>query len=114
MVKLDILNEGNIDRILDIWKNMKEEDKAHFINQVALAMSIWGTDEQGKQMVVEILKVMTDDKSQTLADFGLYVKNAATTKIGKTKKNKIEKAALVVEGYRIKNSMSSEPHRELV
>jgi hypothetical protein len=40
---LDFLEDKDKSRIVDIWKAMSESDKAHFINQVALALSVWGS-----------------------------------------------------------------------
>ena len=109
---------GDIDdkvkvKLLDSWKNMSETDKTHFINQVALSMSIWGSDESGKRLVVEVLRMMAGNGSRTLADFGLYVDKLTETKAGSTKKSKIERAALILEGYRIKNGLSSIPHQDI-
>ena len=99
-------------RLLDSWKGMSETDKTHFINQVALSMSIWGSDEGGKRLVVEVLRMMAGNGSRTLADFGLYVDRLATNAVA-TKKNKIERAVLILEGYRIKNGLSSIPHQDI-
>jgi hypothetical protein len=113
MVSLDFLDDQSKMRIVGIWKNMSEADKAHFINQVALALSVWGSDEKGKRMVIEILRMMTNNGTRTLADFGLYVDKAVGMKEASGLDDKIRRAALIIEGYRIKNALSSEPHKEL-
>jgi hypothetical protein len=113
MVSLDFLSDEAKEKIVGTWKSMSETDKAHFINQVALALSIWGSDDKGKKIVVEVLKLMTNNGTNTLADFGLYVKHVAEAKSAKGMEEQIERAALIIEGYRIKHSLSSEPHREL-
>lgn len=113
MVALDLLDEENKKKILRIWKEMSDNDKAHFINQVALGLSIWGSDPKGKRVVVEILKIMSSDGTGTLADFGLYIEEAIGTKGASGMDEKIKRAALIIEGYRIKNSLPSEPHRAL-
>ncbi|MEM2909270.1 MAG: hypothetical protein QW590_00950 [Candidatus Bilamarchaeaceae archaeon] len=100
-------------RILDVWKTMSEIDKAHFINQVAIAMSIWGSDEMGKRLVVEVIRLMCHNGTKTLADFGLYVEKLKELKAAAAKKNKIERAALILEGYRIKHNLPSIPHRDI-
>ncbi len=113
MVSLDLLDEPNKKKILKVWKEMSDNDKAHFINQVALGLSIWGSDPKGKKVVVEILKIMSSNGSGTLADFGLYVEEAVGARGTSGMDDKIKRAALIIEGYRIKNSLPSEPHREL-
>lgn len=113
MVSLDFIDEENKERILVTWKRMSESDKAHFINQVALAMSIWGSDKKGKRLVVEILRIMAEDGTKTLADFGLYLEKALDLEEASGLDENIKRASLIIEGYRIKNALSSEPHREL-
>ncbi|MFN7991747.1 MAG: hypothetical protein U0R44_06350 [Candidatus Micrarchaeia archaeon] len=113
MVSLDFLDESNKSRILGVWKSMSESDKAHFINQVALALSVWGSDERGKRMVVEVLRMMTTNGTNTLADFGLYVERITALKEANGLDDKIRRASIIIEGYRIKNALSSEPHREM-
>ncbi len=113
MVSLDFIDDEGKTKIISMWKGMSESDKAHFINQVALAMSVWGSDEQGRRLVVEVLRIMTDNGTQTLADFGLYVEKVASIKEATGLTDKIKRATVIIEGYRVKNSLSSEPHREL-
>jgi len=113
MVSLDFLDDENKARIVGLWKEMTESDKAHFINQVALAMSIWGSDEKGKKMVLEVLRLMTNNGTSTLADFGLYVEKMVSSKESAGFEDKVKRAAIIIEGYRIKNALPSEPHREL-
>jgi hypothetical protein len=113
MVFLDVLDQVSENKILSIWKNMSENDKAHFINQVALALSVWGSDEKGKKVVVEVLRRMTTNGTNTLADFGLYVDQVVGSTGAAGLDDKIKRASIIIEGYRIKNSLSSEPHRDL-
>jgi hypothetical protein len=110
----DILNDDSKDKIVTIWKRMSEGDKAHFINQVALALSIWGSDRKGKRLVVEVLRFMTDDGTTTLADFGLYIEKLLEAKEASEVANEVKRASVIILGYRIKNSMSSEPHLSIV
>ena len=113
MVALDFMDDESKGRIIKTWREMSESDKAHFINQVALALSIWGSDKKGKHLVVEILRIMTEDGTKTLADFGLYIDRALGLEEASGLDEDIKRAALIIEGYRIKNALSSEPHREL-
>ncbi len=99
--------------IIENWKGMSETDKAHFINQVALALSVWGSDEKGRELVVEVLRLMTNNGTKTLADFGIYVEKLLDTKKATGKVSKIKRASLILEGYRIKHSLPSEPHIEI-
>jgi hypothetical protein len=57
---------------------------------------------------------MSSNGTGTLADFGLYIEKAIGAKGVSGMEDKIKRAALIIEGYRIKNSLPSEPHRELV
>jgi len=113
MVSLDFLDDDNKAKIVALWKSMTESDKAHFINQVALALSIWGSDEKGKKVVVQVLKLMGNNGTNTLADFGLYVDRVLGAEGTAGLEDKIKRAALIIEGYRIKNALPSEPHHEL-
>ncbi len=113
VVPLDFLDDESKERIIKTWKRMSESDKAHFINQVALALSIWGSGRKGKRLVIEILRIMTDNGTKTLADFGLYVERVIDIEEAEGLGESIRRASLIIEGYRIKNALSSEPHREL-
>jgi len=99
--------------IIDKWKNMSETDKAHFINQVALALSVWGSDEKGRTLVVEVLRHMNKSGTSTLADFGIFVDKLADSKTAAGRVSKIKRAGIILEGYRIKHALSSEPHLEI-
>lgn len=113
MVQLDFLDDTNKTKVLSLWKGMSESDKMHFINQVALALSVWGSDEKGKRLVVEVLRLMTNNGTSTLADFGLYVDGVTGIPAASGLGDRIRRAAVIIEGYRIKNALPSEPHREL-
>ena len=113
MVSLDMLTDEQKARVVSLWKKMSESDKAHFINQVALALSVWGSDERGKDLVVQVLDSMSKNGTKTLADFGLYAQDIDFTD-GMPAKDKIRRACIILEGYRVKNALSSEPHRDLV
>lgn len=114
MVQLDFIDDAGKTKIISMWKGMSESDKMHFINQVALALSVWGSDERGKRVVVEVLRLMTNNGTSTLADFGLYVEQARGLPAAAGLADKMRRAAVILEGYRIKNALPSEPHRELV
>lgn len=111
---LDILDEKKKRKIIDTWKAMSDEDKGHFINQVALALSIWGSDKKGKEIVLQVLRLMSTNGSSTLADFGLYIEDVLSIEKLADMDDKIKRAAIIIEGYRIKNALPSEPHRTLV
>ncbi len=96
-------------RIVGTWRDMSESEKMHFINQVALALTVWGSDPKGKELVLKVINILLKNGSSTLTDFGLYVSNVADHPIAKDRQRKVRKAALVLEGYRMKNSLPSEP-----
>jgi len=109
----DFISDEAKAKVLDKWRLMSETDKAHFINQVAIALSIWGSDEKGKKLVVEVLKFMTENGTSTLADFGIYTEKLLSIKAVSGRETKIKRASLILEGYRIKHSLPSEPHRDI-
>ena len=109
----DYIDDKTKAKILKKWKKMSETDKAHFINQVAISMSVWGSDEKGKRLVLEVMNLMMSNGTTTLADFGVYVEKLNKTKISTGKKKEIERASLILEGYRIKHGLSSIPHRDI-
>jgi len=109
----DYIDDKTKTKVLKKWKKMSETDKAHFINQVAISMSVWGSDEKGKRLVLEVMNLMMSNGTTTLADFGIYVEKLNKTKISTGKKKEIERASLILEGYRIKHGLSSIPHRDI-
>lgn len=116
MIPMDITGMTDEDterRLVDTWRTMDEADKGHFINQVALALSIWGSDNGGRRMVVEVLRHMAGKETSTLADFGLFIEDALQPDTRKGMAGRIKRAAMIIEGYRIKNALSSVPHREI-
>ena len=96
-----------------IWKEMKEEDKDYFVDQVALALSIWGTDDPGKLLVAKVLETLVNDGSGNLADFGLYIDEYLSENGGEARKGKMERASGIIGRYRLKNALSSVPHKEI-
>ena len=110
---LDNFNDDAKTEIIEKWKNMSETDKAHFINQVALALSVWGSDEKGRKLVVEVLRHMNRSGTNTLADFGIFVERLLQSESAAGRTSKIKRASLILEGYRIKHALSSEPHLEI-
>jgi len=113
MVSLDIIDEGSKAKIVGIWKAMDETDKGHFINQVALALSVFGNEEKGRRLVIGILGMMCNNGTNTLADFGLYIDRAVSLPDASGITDKVKRAAIILEGYRIKNGLPSEPHHDL-
>ena len=54
---------------------------------------------------------MSNNGTNTLADFGLFIEKLPER--AEDMQGKIERAALIIEGYRIKHALPSEPHRAL-
>jgi hypothetical protein len=103
-------------RIIDLWKFMKQEDKEHFINQVALALSVWGSDDMGKSMVARVMEILVKDGSKNLSDFGIYIDKLILIEQNKAMESRngdIVKAIEVVDAYRIRYEMSAEPHKTI-
>ncbi len=97
--------------IVKIWAKMNAKDRDYFIDQVALALSIWGSDENGRKLVVGVLESMVADGSGNLSDFGLYVEQFAIEEGGRNKKSMI-RAGRIIDDYRLRNALSSVPHKE--
>ncbi|VVB98527.1 Uncharacterised protein [uncultured archaeon] len=100
-------------KLVVIWKTMDEQDRDHFINQVALSLSVWGSDEKGKDIAVEIIRNMLVDGSKNLADFGLYLEFIDSDELN-GKADKFKKAVAVLDGYRFKHGLPSEPNKEFI
>lgn len=113
MVDFDYVDLETKKHILDVWQVMSESDKTHFINQVALSLSVWGDDIRGKRLVVEVLQFMGQNSTKTLADFGIYAKKVESSRLARDRPNKMKRAILVLEGYRIKHGLSSIPHKDI-
>lgn len=89
--------------IIEAWREMGEAERSHFINQVALALSVWGSDEEGRKLVVDVLMNLVADECVNLVDFSLYVHKLVN---GNSARNdKIRRVSLILEGYRLKNKL---------
>ncbi len=100
-------------KLVNIWRDMNDQGKDHFINQVSLVLSVWGSDDTGKKLVVDVLHSLILDSSLDLSDFGLYISALLERKsIAAERLPRIKRALVILEGYRIKNSLPSEPHKE--
>jgi len=113
MVDFDYLDLDEKKRVLTIWAGMSESGKTHFINQVALALSVWGDDIRGKRLVLEVIRHMADNGTKTLADFGIYAKKVEKSRLARDRAKKMKRAMLVLEGYRIKHGLSSMVHKDI-
>lgn len=110
IASLDTLTDSEKERVLNSWKHMSEVDKGHFINQVAIALSVLGSDEKGRKIVLDVLKIMSKDGSCNLSDFGLYIYLLPK---GRVNSEQLGRTRNVLDGYRIKNALSSEPHHDI-
>ncbi len=113
MVEFDYVSQEMKERILGIWAKMSENDKTHFVNQAALALSVWGDDVRGKRLVIEVLELMAGNGTKTLADFGIYAKKIESSRLARDRVKKMQRASLVLEGYRIKHGLPSLPHKDI-
>ncbi len=109
MIRVEDLPAETKDKIVKIWKTMNESNKMHFINQMALALSVWGSDENGKKKVLEVIDAMVSDGSETLSDFGLYISKGVKS-IG----DKEKRANRIIEDYRLKYDLPTFPTKPLI
>lgn len=100
-------------KLVVIWKSMDAPEHEHFINQVALGISIWGSDEKGKEIAVQIIKNMLIDGSKNLADFGIYLEFLDEDYI-KGREEKFKKAMTLLESYRFRHDLPSEPSKQFI
>jgi hypothetical protein len=113
MVDFNYLDLDEKRRVLDVWATMSESGKTHFINQVALALSVWGDDVRGKRLVIEVIRDMANNETKTLADFGIYAKKVEKNRLARDRSKKMKRAILVLEGYRIRHGLSSVTHKDI-
>ncbi len=99
--------------MVHIWEKMGGEDKDYFVDQVALALSIWGSDDAGKLLVGKVIGTLIKDGSENLADFGLYIEEYLEGNRGEKRSGKVERASGIIARYRLKNALSSVPHKEI-
>jgi hypothetical protein len=107
----DNVDEQTKARLVRVWDGMNELDRDFFVDQVALSLSIWGSDEAGRGLVAKILARMMEDGSRNLSDFGLYVDSVMEEAGGRHEK--VRKAGLIIDDYRLRNALSSVPHKEI-
>lgn len=108
------VNQETKKQLVDIWKTMDNEGKKHFVDQVAVALSIWGADDNGKRIVVEIFKLMAESGTSTLADFGIYVNYLLESELIEDRRKKVEKAAKIIGNYRLRNNLPQEPQTDML
>ena len=107
-IMMDLFQKFDVkhkEKIVSSWKGMSETDKTHFINQVSICLSVWGSDELGKQIVVDVLGRLVSNGSTSLSDFGLYAEASLENSMFAIRSEKIRRASLIVEGYRIKTGL---------
>lgn len=105
------VGEATKKKMVKVWEKMDEKDRDFFVDQVALAMSIWGSDETGKSFIAKILEKMMEDGSENLSDFGLYVESILEE--AEKRQDKVRRASIVIDDYRMRNALSSVPHKEI-
>lgn len=109
MVSFNDMNEGSKKKIIILWKKMTETDKAHFINQVAITLSVLGSDNGGRKQVIDIIRYLIEDGAGNLADYGIYMR------VGfKTLDKKTLRAIRIVDKYRMKHDLPNMPSKPLV
>jgi len=109
MVLFEQLDVETKKAMMHNWKNMSESEKMHFINQVALALSVWGSDLNGKKKVVDVLKALMGDGSSNLSDFGVYIKLGI-----KDMSEKEKRAMKIIERYRLRYNLPAEPNKPII
>ena len=72
-----------------------------------------GSDEAGKILVGKVIATLIKDGSENLADFGLYIEECLSGNVGEKRNGKIERASGIIARYRLKNALSSVPHKEI-
>ena len=109
MVSFDEMGKESKKRIILIWKSMSETDKTHFVNQVAITLSVLGSENGGKGQVVEVVNFLIEDGAKNLADFGIYMR-ASLKELDKKERRAIK----IVDNYRMKHNLPNLPSKPLV
>jgi len=107
------LNEDLRKKVASSWQAISESEKDHFINQISLALIVWGSDDVGKKILVNVIENQFNDGSSNLADFGLYVRTLLKSADVAERKDKVYRAKGIIENYRMKNALPSEPHKDI-
>jgi hypothetical protein len=95
-------------QILSIWKEMGEEDKEHFVNQIALFLTFYeGKEEMAKEIILDSIKTLVEDKCRNLADIGIYIARK------NEKSEEFKKAVRAINRYRFRASLPGEPRTVL-
>lgn len=109
MVSFEGMKDESKRKVILLWKSMNESDKAHFINQVAITLSILGSENGGKGQVVDVVKFLVEDGAKNLADFGIYMRSGL-----KELDKKERRAIKIVDNYRMKHDLPNLPSKPLV
>ncbi len=110
------LTKEEAKRLAAIWKSMDDADKEHFINQVALTLSVLGDTKESRSLIAEAIKLLLKDGSTNLADVGLYLETLLSQlrgKMGRKESHNLKRAILFVESYRLKYDLPPTPHKTL-
>ncbi len=87
---------------------MSEEDKEHFVNQIALLLTFYeGKEEVAKRIILDSIKRLVEDKCRNLADVGIYI-----TKENE-KDQEFKKAVKAINRYRFRAALPGEPRTVL-
>jgi len=109
MISFENMNAKTKKKLISVWGGMNESDKTHFINQVAITLSVLGADDNGKREVEEIINHLIDDGTNNLADFGIYLRS------GFKKLDRKERRIInIVDNYRLKYDLPTLPSKPLV
>ncbi|MFA5050321.1 MAG: hypothetical protein WC501_04910 [Candidatus Micrarchaeia archaeon] len=109
MVSFSEVDEKIKKQMILIWKEMSETDKTHFVNQVAITLSVLGSQNGGRKQVVDVLDYLVSDGAKNLADFGIYLP------IGLKELDEKQKRAIrIVENYRMKNNLPNMPAKPII
>lgn len=109
MVSFKNMSEEEKDKVVKIWKRMSESDKTHFINQVAITLSVLGSENGGKKQVVDVIRELIEDGAANLADFGIYMKTGF-----KEIEKKERRAIRIIENYRMKYNLPNMPSKPII
>ncbi|MEK6981304.1 MAG: hypothetical protein AABX38_00100 [Candidatus Micrarchaeota archaeon] len=110
----ELLDDATKKNSAKIWNGMKQLEKDQFVDQVSLTLSILGSDKDGPKFVTKILSNLVKDGSSNLNDFGLYIETIHDDdKFPEELNQKVHRALSVVEDYRIKHALASEPSKDI-
>ena len=90
------------------WKNMEDEERKFFINQLALFLSVVGNDRQSKDIIAILFEKLVKSNSKFLTELPKHLKwfvENGGAEIYKEKEKELKRVLKLLEFYDLKKSL---------